>query len=44
MPRPRMPAPPGAQEAMFRARLTTVKQDFTWLMLGMFAGTPPSVR
>jgi hypothetical protein len=44
LPRPGMPAPPpNAQEAMFRARLTTVKQDFTWLMLGMFAGTPPSV-
>src|SRR6187200_803690 len=43
-PRPGMPAPPpGAQDAMFRARLTTVKQDFTWLMLGMFAGTPSSV-
>jgi hypothetical protein len=28
---------------MFRARLMTIKQDFTWLMLGMFAGTPPSV-
>jgi hypothetical protein len=43
-PRPGMPAPPpGAQDAMFRARLMTIKQDFTWLMLGMFAGTPPSV-
>jgi hypothetical protein len=43
-PRPGMPAPPpGAQDTMFRARLMTIKQDFTWLMLGMFAGTPSSV-
>src|SRR5688500_17879027 len=42
-PRPGMPAPPpGAMEAQLRQRLTTAKQDFARLMLGMFAGTPRS--
>ena len=42
-PRPGMPAPPpGAMEAQLRTRLMQSKQDFARLMLGMFAGTPPS--
>ena len=37
-PRPGMPAPPPGQfESMLKTRLTTVKQDFARLMLGMFA-------
>jgi len=39
-PRPGAPPPPPAQqEAMLRARLSTAKQDFARLMLGMFATT-----
>src|SRR5262245_13972759 len=34
------PAPP--MEMMLRQRLMQAKQDFARLMLGMFAGTPPS--
>ena len=42
-PRPGMPAPPpGAMEAQLRARMTTAKQDFARLLLGMFAGTTPA--
>ena len=41
-PRPGMPAPPpGQQEAMFRQRVITAKQDFARLMLGMFATSSP---
>src|SRR5918995_3605224 len=36
------PPPPAQQEAMLRTRVTTAKQDFARLMLGMFATSYPS--
>ncbi|HYE86292.1 MAG TPA: hypothetical protein VEA16_08045, partial [Vicinamibacterales bacterium] len=35
-------APPQQMEMMLRGRLMQAKQDFARLMLGMFAGAPPS--